>query len=112
MFFANKSLSFGICFHGGCRRVERTTFFMDHILEDRFTQLAVYNASIWKVCPYPFVYLFQLLGAWSLKFYDYVALNTTSSSLLNDIKHVMHLAREVAFEVCEKGSELYFERHG
>ena len=107
--FAIFSLSFGICFHAGCSRVERTIFFMDHVLEDFFAQLVVCNASIWKVSPYPFVNLFQLLGAWSFKFSDNVRMNTTSSLVFNDIKHVMHFAKEVAFQVCQKGSELYFE---
>ena len=83
---------------------------MNHVLEDVFAQLSVCNARIWKVCPYPFVNLFQLLlGAWSFKFYDNVGMNTTSSLVFNDIKHVMHFAKEVAFEVCQKGSELHFE---
>ena len=92
----------------GAERVERTIFVMDHVLEDFFAQLAVCNASIWKV-PCPFVNLFQLLGACSFKFHDNVCVNTTSSLVLNDMKHVMHFAKEVAFEVCQKGSELHFE---
>ena len=68
-----------------------------------FAQLAVCKANIWKVCPYPIANLFQLRGAWSFKFYDNMGMNTTSSLVLNDIKH------EIAFEVCQKGSELHFE---
>lgn len=50
---------FGICFHAGCRRVESTyRIFYEPYIGGRFAQIAVFNVSIRKVDPDPFINLF------------------------------------------------------
>ena len=60
-------------------------------------------------CLYPFVHLFQLLGPLSFQFDAGVGMDATSSLVLNDIRHVLHFAKDIILQVRPEGSEFHFE---